>query len=277
MSRRKAIVARGRAKGRASRAIAATASQSTSPSGPSQETSNQHQIILRASTSHLLNLPLDLYREILKYLIIKEIGVLDLALCNHQLREIFLSGLSETVLARLDDIHLTNLHIPWLIQRNILTKEFKISDSMDIKICGLIIQSKPCLEILNLVSTNIQDADLRQIGSCPLLKSMYFYLNYNITARGLEDFLRVNPQLVSLSISNNSHFSNELLSFILDTCPHLQHLDLSRCSWVTDASLDLIGKSSLKLKSLDIHLCHVSDSQVRELIKRSSFSSISLR
>jgi hypothetical protein len=276
MSRRKAIVARGRAKGRASRAIAATASQSTAPSGPSQETSNHHQIILRASTSaHLLNLPLNLYREILKYLIIKEIGVLDLALCNHQLREIFLSGLSGTVLARLDDIHLTNLHIPWLIQRNILTKEFKISDSMDIKICELIIQSKTCLEILNLVSTNIQDADLRQIGSCPLLKSVYFYLNCNITARGLEDFLRVNPQLVSLSISNNSQFSNELLSFILNTCPHLQHLDLSRCSWVTDASLDLIGKSSLKLKSLDIHLCHVSDSQVRELIKRST--SISLR
>jgi hypothetical protein len=232
-------------------------------------------IIPRVSySSHfLLDLPIDVYRELLKYFRSAEIGILDLAILNRQLREVFLSALSGIVLARYDS-NVDLLPITWLTQRKILAREIKISDSLDPMLPQCILQSKSIIEVLVLLNTSVKDAEFRQIGFCPKLKSLSL-LDYSISPRGLEDFLRMNPQLESLSISRCHHYSDDILVALAGACLYLQHLDISRCNWVTDASLELIGNSPLKLKALDIHLCHVSVAQVRELIKRSSFSTIS--
>jgi hypothetical protein len=217
---------------------------------------------------HLLNLPLDLYRELFRYLQIDDLGRLDLALLNHQLREVYLYSLSGTSISDIDYYSIRQL-IPWLIQRNILTKEFKIRSWLIANVLQFIIQSKPVLKDLVLSDTNVNGSDLQKIGLCPKLKCLSLPLSNGLTDRGIEQFLRNNPQLEKLSISQNPRLSNAILEVILDVCSHLQHLDLSHCSWVTDASLDLIEKSTLKLKSLDLLMCNVSKEKIKELIERS--------
>jgi hypothetical protein len=217
--------------------------------------------------AHLLNLPLDLYRELLQYLTLWEIGDLDLALLNHQFREIYWASLSGTVIPEIPKYSTRGI-IPWLTQRNILTRHCKIMMSLGPISCQFIIQSKPVLNTLNIYQSNVNGNDLRNIGSCPNLKCLSLFFSKSLTSRGLEHFLRINPQLERVSISSNDQLSNALLKVIIEVCSHLHHLNISRCSWVTDASLDLIERSNLKLRSLDIHMCHVSTEKVEELMER---------
>lgn len=215
-------------------------------------------------TCHLLNLPLDLYRELLRYLELEDIVELDRALLNHQLREAYLSSLSGNVIHSTPDYSAFESMLPWLMKRNVLSCEVEHRDSPDDRIRQYIIQSKEVLQILYL--TQVKESDLQQIGPCPKLKFVALCHSPHLTESGVEYFLRNNSQLEALSISQNPQLSNGIIETIINACPHIRHLDLSRCSWVSDATLDLIEKSTLKLRSLHILGCNVSKEKVEEFI-----------
>jgi hypothetical protein len=97
----------------------------------------------------------------------------------------------------------------------------------------------------------------------------FFYQSNKLTNRGIEAFIRMNPQLESLSIEGNPQLSNDLLEVLCESCPNLTHLVISRCAWVTDASLDLILQRPMKLKSLDIRMSKATPEKIREFIHNS--------
>ena len=215
-------------------------------------------------THHLLNLPLDLYRELFHYLDLDDIVELDLALLNHQLREPYLSALSGTIIPFIPLYPMFLSMLPWLMKRNVLTCEVEICYRLDDKVRQYITQTKEVLQILSL--TLVNESDLQRIGACPKLKLVSFRDSPHLTDSVLESFLRNNPQLKALSIPLNSQLSNGIIETIINACPHIQQLDISRCSWVTDASLDLIEKSTLKLRSLNICACNVSKEKIEQFI-----------
>jgi hypothetical protein len=197
---------------------------------------------------HLLNLPSVLYREILQYLIINDLCNLESALVKQQLRECYLSAISGMVASIplnkfLNSRNLSKRYFNWLSKRNIRFKCIDYCSCNKEGVLKVINQSNRHLETLEF-HPFFEDTDLQVIGSCPRLQFLSF-LEMNAPIRyscgGLEDFLRMNPQLQSLSIQQNTQFSDRLLEVLFEACPHLTQLDLSNCSWVTDASLDMIS------------------------------------
>jgi hypothetical protein len=221
---------------------------------------------MACASNDLLNLPTDLYREVLKYFFLEDVQILDLALVNHKLREAYYSALSGIEILKLRNEY-SGICIPWLSQRNILVTEFETWSRFNIQIRQYIIQSKPRLETLSLSKTPLSNNDLELIGMCPYLKSVSLICSKEITNQGLENFLRMNPQLEKLSIGFNSQFSNDLLQLTFEACPHLTHLDISHSKWVSDDSLDLIAQSSLGLKSLEISSTSISNERVIDFIE----------
>jgi hypothetical protein len=217
------------------------------------------------ASNDLLNLPTDLYREVLKYFFLEDVRILDLALVNHKLREAYYSALSGIEIPKSEDLKPED--IPWLAQRNIVARKFQMWHFFDSETRRYIIQSKHVLESLDFGCSLIKDSDLRAIGLCPQLKSALFYQSEKLTSGGMEAFLRMNSQLESLSISAHPQFSNDLLRVIFEACPRVTDLVISHCPWVTDASLDLIATSPLMLRSLDIRMSKASRERIRCFIE----------
>jgi hypothetical protein len=213
-------------------------------------------------------LPLDLYREFLKYLDLDDLGRLDLALLNHQMREVYLTALAGTVLPEVND----DLILCWLSQRNMFAKNILLSRSDDLMLTELISHLKPALESLDLYKIDlwVMATTLLEIGSCPKLRHLSFNFCRGFPLREkLENFLQKNPQLESFAIVSAPQLSNEILEVILASCPHLKHLSLST-SWVSDASLDLISKRSPEtLRSLSLPDCEFSEVKIRDFIENS--------
>jgi hypothetical protein len=218
---------------------------------------------------HLLNLPSDLYREIFQYLLIDDLGNLDLALLKRQLREVYLSTLSgmiipksmEDCLSPSDKIYSGYLNM-WLSQRKIRFRNLRIwHTSHPPSDVAIILQSKPNMETLQL--SELDDRDLGMIGHCPRLKS-FSLSRRNKTSHGMEQFLRMNPQLERLTISG---FNDRFLGVISDACPLLQHLYLRDCDWMRNYALDFLVTCPLKLKSLDIRKSKVTRVKIRALVE----------
>jgi hypothetical protein len=224
----------------------------------------------RVSTCHplLTLLPIDLYRELLKYLDIIDLMKLDLALLNRHMREVYLSALSGTVYPHL----VGNDLLSWLFHRNIYSKHIQLH----FPFCSdIIAHSKPALEILDFFNVDI--SNLEVIGACPKLKDLYLYLldDDNLSCDSLKAFLQKNPQLERLSMMRAPKFSNEILRVLLEACPHLQHLQLPSCSWVRDETLDLISmKSPVTLSSLALDSFELSPEKIREFIVGSPLPSL---
>jgi len=76
-------------------------------------------------------------------------------------------------------------------------------------------------------------------------------------------------RLISISVADLTNVTDSTLECLSKNCPHLEHLDISRCCRVTDMGIMSIGKFCPCLKSLKVDGCrNISERSLSELRAR---------
>jgi F-box/leucine-rich repeat protein 2/20 len=116
-------------------------------------------------------------------------------------------------------------------------------------------------DVVNNLPMFFLSGSLSQIVHLDLSESYYIS---DITVTAIFDSC---PQLQHLNISGSQSLQNEGLRYI-GKCSHLQYLDLSMCMDLTDSSMEYVGAGCCNLKKLDISGCYkMTDKAIEHVVK----------
>lgn len=216
----------------------------------------------KPSLCYIYDLPIELFRYILQYLTIPELGKIEGAILNHNLRSHYLRSIHGMEIEYADIS--TNEIIKFIQQRGIQLQKIEITHLCADKL-PLIAQINTKLKYLSLFCNTKQLGDL---GLCPLLRQLS--ISYAcIDIKQLLKFLRTNSQLSSVHIDTQSIIPPQLLLNSFQYCTNLQHLDLSSCRWIDDSFIQLfIANPVLQLKSIFLQYTSIrSDEIIQSLLR----------
>jgi hypothetical protein len=115
---------------------------------------------------------------------------------------------------------------------------------------------------------------LNQLNRCPALTSLSLAFCIKLNENTVDKFLKQNPQLERLNLSF-THFTKQILHILINNCPNLKYLDVSRNSWFDHHCLQSLVTSFPQLESINISHTSVRLNSVIEFLKlKSSIVSI---
>ncbi|MFA5074853.1 MAG: hypothetical protein WC436_02005 [Candidatus Babeliales bacterium] len=86
------------------------------------------------------------------------------------------------------------------------------------------------------------------------------------------------PNLIKISLNNNSKISNNALSYLFNKCTKLQKVYLSGCGNLLNSCIKVLSKKCKSLKNLDISFCtHITDLSLRYLAKLKKLEFLNLQ
>lgn len=202
----------------------------------------------------LFDLPCELFRLILEYLLVPDLGKLDIAIVNHELRFTYLSNLNGLILPRyrfssegIMGMSRYDQLISWLMKRNIIILRVILS-SLDCRSSYCYnLNSQPRIQSLRLEYH--PNECLSHIGNCPSLTELA-YVGFHFY-RSLS-FFEENPQITRFTLSVRDRIWAVSLAHIFELCPNVTSLDLSNNQWLGDESVSVLVNSNLNLISLSL-------------------------
>jgi hypothetical protein len=207
----------------------------------------------------LLAVPNNILRsEILPFLSVKDIAVLDSAVVNKQHRKSLHEVFAETELCGGLSVRLDAAAVFWLKIRKIsltsLTFKENITDKEVMQLSGLLgnvryISFGQCFRItdqsLALVQSQCKNLETLVIASCR-----------NIQETALLGLVaQCGARLLALDVSSCSRLSDQCVATVAACCPGLEELHLGLCRGLTDAALQSVGAHCSRLRYLDLTDC----------------------
>jgi hypothetical protein len=223
--------------------------------------------------ARFLKLPPEIFDMVLAYLLLDELGKLDMAILNHSLRSHYLStiNLGMTTIEKyeapfwFEDIENQLL---WIVSRNVIPLDI-FYDVFHPAFLSLILNSRSKLRSLELCpSESIPAEYLSLIGPCPSLKKLKLFQCDDISHTSLKNFLALNPTLEKIVLFSRVRLSPDYITSIAFNCRSLKHLDLSNNIWFNDRCLTELTQGTLNLTSLNISSTDIrSDPSVHLALK----------
>jgi hypothetical protein len=197
-------------------------------------------------------LPVDLLRLILQYLMMKEIGRLDLSMTNTSMRPFYLTAMAGMDLAELSyTSRLSSNHLNWLILRGVSASSLSFQN-LKSQEQQFISNCRQTLKSLSISSYYLIDLELNQIEQCPSLTSLSLGRCHRFTDDGLRNILQKTPKLHTLDISSTFSLTPQSILFLVSHCSSIQHLDVSFNLWFNNESLEYLSRcGNLNLKSIN--------------------------
>jgi hypothetical protein len=213
-------------------------------------------------------LPPEIFRMILQFLELPEKLIpLDNAILNHRLRSFYLQAIDGMTIKTLPYLERSKC-VAWMLNKNILPTRLRFPE-FDHLYPALIDRSRLALQSLSIRHQDSKINSLfRFLGHFPSLTELDVKLIYSNQTFHFVHFLSLNPQLKQLSVPSLSTPSPEFIHGILQICPNLTNLSVSRIGWFGDDCVPLLLQAGLsKLENLDLSLTSVRkhDSIVRLL------------
>jgi hypothetical protein len=213
-------------------------------------------------------LPPEIFRMILQFLELPEKLIpLDNAILNHRLRSFYLQAIDGMTIKTLPYLERSKC-VAWMLNKNILPTRLRFPE-FDHLYPALIDRSRLALQSLSIRHQDSKINSLfRFLGHFPSLTELDVKLIYSNQTFHFVHFLSLNPQLKQLSVPSLSTPSPEFIHGILQICPNLTNLSVSRIGWFGDDCVTLLLQAGLsKLENLDLSLTSVRkhDSIVRLL------------
>jgi hypothetical protein len=227
--------------------------------------------------------PIDVFRLVLQYLTMEELCTFDSTLLNHDCRSHFLQAVNRLDLFDINQGRTQWLMMPWLLTRNLLIKNLLIHDPFGdeeitdfptpekVENCRkLIIQNSNSLESISLINmSQFLSPDFFLIfKECHNLTSLDFE-GCNLTDEILMTLFE-GKEILSLNLSSNQELSSVSVCLISVRCPNLQHLMMKSLACVTDEIVTLIIEGCPHLQSLDLSETMITDHSLPLLRKVSS-------
>ena len=219
----------------------------------------------------LVSLPDAILSNILEYLDWCDVGRLDTAFLNRQIRNSYLFALQfRKVEVERHQFWIKALDrgiLSWLISRNIrvISWALGVNDTQLISIAN----GLPQLQSLDISWSDITDEGIRAVANgLPQLQSLYAIECYDITDEGLRALVRGCPQLQSLNFHNCDIITDEGITALANGLPQLQSLNISWCIKLTDEGIKALASGCPQLQYLNIGLCRKITDEGREIARR---------
>jgi hypothetical protein len=203
------------------------------------------------------SLPRELLQLILSHLEEEELKKIDMAILSHRLRPSFLAAMDGLVLM---DGYVQKETISWFLLRKIRFTYLELVDFDQ----TVVFNSRDTLECLDW--EKVTDENISVIGPCPRLTSLVISCSLLTKTEFLAQFFSLNPQILSVSVSNFGHLDVNLLSVIRQYLPNLENLCLWHCQEVTDNYLAHLVPGCPKLVSLTLSGTKITDTSLRLIL-----------
>jgi hypothetical protein len=199
----------------------------------------------------------------------KELIVVDNAIVNHRLRSWYLKTINGMTI---DQSYFDNQHLKisvWLMIKNILPTKLIFRDFKHHSSIYLLERSRRVLHSLifqagDSVSRIFLAGDsVMFLGHFPHLYQLTISNCLSLTSSDFIPFLKINPQLKSLSLnvrSNQSLNMTEIIQAISQSCINLTELDLSENHWFGDECVSLLTQGQL----LKLDILRVGGTSIQE-------------
>jgi hypothetical protein len=224
----------------------------------------------------LFLLPIDLLRFILKFLTLNELGLFDRVIVSHSPRSQFLEALRGHEILLLEKISCNARILHWLTTRHISVSTIVISEYISSSCLPLILQNKLSLQNIKFLETcdGVDQEVLCALSQCAHLDSLSFSLCHQINDESVQ--LLLEPQgdpkarkmksLKSLEFVNCSSLTNQTALHIALFCASLQHLNLSGFVHLSDLEIEAIVQGCPQLASLDLSRTAITEVSVRRIL-----------
>lgn len=213
-----------------------------------------------SSFSMFTNLPMDIYRLILQFMTLNDIGIFDISLFNSTSRTTFLSSLNgfELVeLSQLPQLPRKSTLLKWLTLRSIHITSITIQQC-DIHCVELVAKNWNCLRELFLPNTLPSLQLCQLLRHCPKLKTLSLESS-GITDENLREVFATEP-----AQSTTSPF----VASPSTTPPSFTALDLSKCIQLTKDIMETITSHCPTLQTLSLTDLPITDAEVALLTSR---------
>jgi len=243
----------------------------------------------------MMMLPDDIFKqELLPYMTVHDIVLLDIACMNHEYRPQLLEKISGVILTGDTDKSMTASLYKWLGMRRIYwinmnlnfnnltpssiennyVDQFRYTQHVVMRgviiddIVMFIISHSPYLLSIEIspyyYGIQITDDTLQSITEhCTGLQSLSISYCREITDTGLITFSEYCPNLLSLKIYNCHQITDASIISISTHCAGLQSLNLESCRQITDASIISISTHCTGLQSLHLRSCYqITDTSI---------------
>ena len=199
----------------------------------------------------LVSLPVEIFSNILEYLVWFDVGRLDTAFLNRDTRNsYFLPLKSIKVKVKRNAFWERAFYrglLRWLISRNIRVISW-----------DLVVNNTQLISIAN---------GLPQLQSLHI-GGKHLNVNRNITDEGIRALASGLPQLQSLDIRDCNKITDEGIRALANGCRQLQSLIISHCGNITDSGIIALASGLRQLQSLDIGGCgKITNAGIRALAR----------
>lgn len=194
----------------------------------------------------ICSLPLDIFRMILQYLTLPDIGRMDMAVLNHQWRHFFITALEKFIIPEYQslDLFFDDMDpLVWIVRRKICCQNIAIN-------CGklsqlsLILNSRASVVSLRFIEGRRMKGRtsefLSEIGCCPSLRNVE--MSYVTNSPAFKAFFDLNTQLQRVSLHSIEEIN---LPLLLINLKNLQYLNLSDNHWFNDRCLERLAEANL--------------------------------
>jgi hypothetical protein len=200
-------------------------------------------------------LPPEIFRIILQFLELpEELIPLDNAILNHRLRSDYLRAMYGMTL--MNDVYpgtsKGDMELVWLLNKRILPTSLCFFTFDQDSYPMTIDQSRLVLQSLSILNEDQKiDALFETLGHFPSLINLDIFSIDSTTSSHFVHFLSLHPQLKKLSVPYISTPSPDFIHGILQVCPNLTNLSVSRIGWFGDDCVSLLLQAGLsKLENL---------------------------
>jgi hypothetical protein len=219
--------------------------------------------------------PLDIIRMILHHLTLKEIGIFDNAVLNHESRPYFLESLHGFPLDQAKKTLNSPLEIKWLLSRHVSLTELGIqswchgSTGYQDNCMALISQNRSTLRSIEFPTSYFDDKFFNVIILCPKLTSINFEGAVNLTADAIVTLLshESQSQLTSLNISKSQSWTSQSIALIAQKCPKLESLTLTYLRFVSDRDIQALVQGCRHFRTLGVSGTSISDHSIHLLLE----------
>jgi hypothetical protein len=214
-------------------------------------------------------LPIELFRHLLQYFTLEDIGQLDTSLLNHHTRARYFFAIDGMDISLLD-INISIQLQDWFLLRNFGLTELRFEHNTFSY--NLLNHFRNSLSHLGLHDIILQDSDYIIMGYFPKLISIQFSCLSTLT--GIEYFLlhhKHQHHLKKINIMNNLQLTNSI-PMIVSHCPHLTHLNVSSNEWFDDTSLDHLTDSSIQIISINLVHTKITRQGLMRFLDKMKFS-----
>jgi hypothetical protein len=162
---------------------------------------------------------------------------------------------------------LTPSTVQWLQDASVLVSKLILKNYND-QSHQYLMEHKDFVEELDFHhSPGLLDKHLKELDRCPALTSLSLANCAKISDSTLQQFLKSNPQLERLNISDTREITRGIMPALQLSGQNIQYLDVSRHEWFNSDCLRLLVTSWPRLKSINFSRTYVEMKTVVELLK----------